>query len=388
MRSKKFQVLVFAIISGCFMMSSNAVSVIIPLRMIDQGLSYDSIGAVMASFSVGMLVVKMVVGRHSDLVGQKFYLIISVLFTAVVISAMVIVNNLLQYVICLCCLGVCRGMFTSVNTSYTIELTDYSNRGKGFGNIYSISSIITSLGGVMAGFLYKFGQGKYAFAIIALLLFIMVILVVVYLPNPGKQSSKLIDKFMFKGMSNIIYLFCIIMFLQTFVTTPMWDLIVPMHFYVTFGLSAALLGIVMSLDEFIASPTYLIAGFIADKINAEKLSIVSYILASIVSVVMIITKNPMIFLISFLASGFFLTFSYISIPKAESKYLRNEYKGFELGLISLSAAAGQALGNLFIGKLINKYSINAGIICFLMVYLFIAVLLIIIVRTNPVKEEV
>ncbi len=67
----------FALISSIFFMSNNAISIIIPLKMADEGLSYASIGGVMSSFAIGVLVMKIFIGRHSDIVGQKIYIILS-----------------------------------------------------------------------------------------------------------------------------------------------------------------------------------------------------------------------------------------------------------------------------------------------------------------------
>lgn len=369
--SKKVQLWVFAFVSGCFLMSSNAITIIIPLRMADQGLSFSSIGGVMASFSLGVFLIKVITGRHSDIVGQKRYLITSLVLSAMIIFLMAFVTSITYYLILLCCLGVCRGIFTSINSSYTVELTEFEDRGKGFGNILGISSIITSLGGMMAGILYQFNQGKYAFIIISLILLVAALVTMFFLPSVQKKNQKFMDKYLFSGMNKMIYLFCVVMFLQTFVTSPMWNIIVPMHFYITFGYTAVALGFVMSLDEFIGSPTYFIAGYIADKINVKKMVCFSYFFSSCASILMIITKNSVSFLIMFLLCSIFVTCTYIAVPKAESLFIRNEVKGFEFALISLSASIGDTLGNIFLGKIIDKYNINSGIICFSIIYIMI-----------------
>lgn len=69
--SKKKQIFIFAIVSGCFLMSMNAVTIIIPLRMTDMGLNYSEIGGIMSAFSLGILGIKIITGRHADIVGQK-----------------------------------------------------------------------------------------------------------------------------------------------------------------------------------------------------------------------------------------------------------------------------------------------------------------------------
>lgn len=373
--SKKIQLWVFAIVSGCLLMSFNAITIIIPLRMADQGLSYSSIGGGLASFSLGMVIIKVITGRHSDLVGQKRYLMISLVSGAIIIFLMAFVTPIAYYFVLLCCLGVCRGVFTSINSSYTVELTEFEDRGKGFGNILGVSSIIISLGGIATGLLYQFSKGKYAFIIIAAILLVAALVTLFFLPSVQNRNNKFIDKNLFSGMNKKIYLFCMAMFLQTFVSSPMWNVIVPMHFYITFGYTAVSLGFVMSLDEFIGSPTYIIAGHIADKVNVKKMACFSYFSASLISIFMTIVNNSFGFLVIFLLCSIFVTCTYIAVPKAESLYIRDEAKGFEFALISLSASIGDVLGNIFLGNIIDKFTIKAGPICFSIIYIVIAVLL-------------
>lgn len=378
--NKKFKLLIFAILSGCFLMSSNAITIIIPLKMADQGLSFASIGGVMSSFSLGMFFIKIIIGRHSDLVGQKIYLIISLVLSSIIIFFMAFVTSIIYYLILLCCLGICRGIFTSINSSYTLELTKFDDIGKGFGNVLGVSSIITSFGGMVAGFLYQFHQGKYAFIIISVILISAALVTILFLPSVQNQTQKFINKNLFSGMNKMIYLFCVVMFLQTFVTSPMWNTIVPMHFYKNFGYTALALGFVMSLDELIGSPTYFIAGHIADKINIKKMVCLSYFFASCSGILMILVSNSISFLMMFLLCSIFVTCTYIAVPKAESLFIRNEFKGFELSLISLSASIGDAIGNISLGKIVDIFNIDVGIMTFSIIYIIIVCLVFITLR--------
>lgn len=90
---------------------------------------------------------------------------------------------------------------------------------------------------------------------------------------------------------------------------------------------------------------------------------------------LIIVNNPIPFLTTFLICSIFVTSTYIAIPKAESFYMRNEAKGFEFALISLSASIGDVLGNIFLGKIVDEFSIKAGPICFSIIYIVIAFIL-------------
>lgn len=384
--SKKKQIFIFAIVSGCFLMSMNAVTIIIPLRMTDMGLNYSEIGGIMSAFSLGILGIKIITGRHADIVGQKKYLLASLLLGAIILIFMFFASTMLQYLVLLCCLGVCRGIFTSINSSYTVDLADESTVGNDFGNILGISSLFTSCGGMLAGVLYRFQDGGIAFLIMAAFLLVAAVLALLFLPTIANTDQKVVDKSLFKNINKMIYVCCIVMFLQTFVTSPMWNVVVPMHFYITFGLSATFVGVAMSLDELVGSPTYFIAGRIVDNINIRFMGSISYFCVFIVCLLMTKINQPQWYLCIFLLCSIFITSTYVVMPKIESIYIRKNAKGFEFALISICAGIGDALGNTFFGRLLDKFSINYAFICVGMVYLFIAIILLACIRKNEVKE--
>jgi MFS family permease len=356
-------------------MGCNAVSIIIPLRMADQSLSYSSIGGVMASFSVGMFAIKLFIGRHSDLVGQKVYAVLALSTAALFVLLIAFAKSTTHYIVLLGLVGVCRGAFTSINTSYTLELSKQGEQGAGFGKILGITSLLSALGGVMAGALYKFQQGKFAFIAVSVLLALSATFTVIFMRNPAKKNSeKLVSKGLFANMDKTVYLFCVVMFLQTFITSPMWSTIVPMHFYKSFTYTALALGIAMSMDEFISSPVNMIGGYIADRVNVKKMICIGYVLAAIVGALMLLAGHALIFLAIFLVCSVFVTSTYISVPKAESYFVRDTAKGFEFTLISICASVGDALGNVVLGRVMDAFSIKAGILMFSVTYVIIAVI--------------
>lgn len=186
----------------------------------------------------------------------------------------------------------CRGIFTSINSSYTVDLADESTVGNDFGNILGISSLFTSCGGMLAGVLYRFQDGGIAFLIMAAFLLVAAVLALLFLPTIANTDQKVVDKSLFKNINKMIYVCCIVMFLQTFVTSPMWNVVVPMHFYITFGLSATFVGVAMSLDELVGSPTYFIAGRIVDNINIQFMGSISYFCVFIVCLLMTNSNFP------------------------------------------------------------------------------------------------
>jgi MFS family permease len=303
------------------------------------------------------------------------YAVLALSTAALFVLLIAFAQSTTHYIVLLGLVGVCRGAFTSINTSYTLELSKQGEQGAGFGKILGITSLLSALGGVMAGALYKFQQGKFAFIAVSVLLALSATFTVIFMRNPAKKNSeKLVSKGLFANMDKTVYLFCVVMFLQTFITSPMWSTIVPMHFYKSFTYTALALGIAMSMDEFISSPVYMIGGYIADRVNVKKMICIGYVLAAIVGALMLLAGHALIFLAIFLVCSVFVTSTYISVPKAESYFVRDTAKGFEFTLISICASVGDALGNVVLGRVMDAFSIKAGILMFSVTYVIIAVI--------------
>ncbi|NLO85252.1 MAG: MFS transporter [Clostridiales bacterium] len=385
---RKSEVWVYSIVSGLFLMGANAFSIVVPLRMADQTLSYSSIGGALASLSFGVLFIKIIFGRRSDIVGQKRYLTISLAGSIGISILMIFARSVTSYMILLALFGVFRGMFTSVHTSYMIDITDEESRGKGIGNILSISTFLSSIGGILTGVLYGNNQGAWAFVVISVLLLVGLILCVSTLPDIQKEQKKLFSKELFLQMDRKILLFCLIMFCQTFVTSPLWNTLIPLHFYVKFGFSAVVVGIFMSLDEIVGSLVYIPAGHIVDKYPIRKTTFWGYLLVAITSIIMYAANHSYLFLFGFLLSGIFITLTYVAIPVAQSHYLRDDAKGFELALIAMSASLGDILGNIAMSKIIDVHSMGLDILLFASVNFFISLLTLWMLKDKKTAKSV
>ena len=59
----------FTLISGLISFGYNVVMTVIPLRMSDHGQSYGRIGSAMSAVAIGLMVIKLVIGHLSDILG-------------------------------------------------------------------------------------------------------------------------------------------------------------------------------------------------------------------------------------------------------------------------------------------------------------------------------
>ena len=131
----------------------------------------------------------------------------------------------------------------------------------------------------------------------------------------------------------------------------------------------------MSLDEFIGGPVYMVGGVISNRMSIKKMCVISFAIAGLVCMPMLMVSNVYVFSIIFLVCSIFVTGTYISLPIAESRFVRESYKGFEFAAISLSASVADILGNYLIGKIADRKGVESGILLFIVSYLLIALIL-------------
>lgn len=366
----------FSLIFGVFSMGANAVTIIIPMRLIDQGLSYNKIGLAMSMMAAGMLIVKPIIGRHVDRIGAKRYVIAALLIGAIDLYMMSVNSSPEVYIVLNCMFGFCRGMFTSITSFYTVSVSEKKHLGNSFGNFVGISTLFTCFGGILAGVLYPFFNGTFALAIIAAIYLISALAAIRWLPDTKEENSQEKDRdsfyYLLKTMRPQVYVFGFIVFLQQFTTGPLWNTFVPLHFYTVFAMSSSFVGILMSLDELIGSPTSFLAGKISDKVSDQKFLSLSYFFAAGCSLALISAQNPACFMVCFLACGIFVTCTQIVIPKAASGFMRNANRGFEFAIISSCGGLGEWLGNIMLGDLMKSFSVNYIVGVFFISYLILS----------------
>ena len=143
-----------------------------------------------------------------------------------------------------------------------------------------------------------------------------------------------------------------------------------MLFRSTFTLST----ILMSMDELVSAPTYMLAGRIVDKVNVVKFNIIFLLLTALGGLLLIKSQSAVVFMIVFLLCSVSISCTFVGIPKERVGYIRKEQKGLELALISLCGSLGDSLGSNILGKVAEKYTINQCIYIFFFFFLLMAVL--------------
>lgn len=365
----------FTLVSGLISFGYNVVMTVIPLRMTDHGLSYGKIGSAMSAVAIGLMVIKLIIGHLSDILGTKKFILSSLAGLAVVSVLLARADEIVAFTVLMAALGIFRGIFLAVSGSYVMDMASSGGYGKIYGAVQSVSSLLASIGGIISGLLYQFHEGEYALYICSFLLMAASVWAAAGLKsNENVRRERLPILQIFKSINKRILVFCVLVFIQSFVAGPMWSFIIPMYCYNVLLFSPAKLGILMSMDELVSAPTYMLAGRVVDKVNVVKFNIVFLLLTALGGLLLIRTQSAFLFMAVFLLCSISISCTFVGIPKERVGYIRKEQKGLELALISLCGSLGDSLGSNILGKVAEKYTINQCIYIFAASYVLMAVL--------------
>ncbi len=367
--------LVFTLVSALISFGYNVVMTVIPLRMADRGLGYGEIGGVMSAVAVGLMVIKLAVGHLSDLFGTKRFILTSLLGLSAVCALLAQADSLAAFAVLMAALGIFRGIFLSVNGSSMLELSGNGRYGKVLGVVQGVSSLLASVGGMMAGLLYSLREGEYALLLCSLMLLASALWAALGLKRVGKMERERMKLWkVFGSMNRRLVLFCLIVFIQSFAAGPMWNFIIPMYCYQVLLFSPALLGILMSLDELVSAPAYMLAGAVVDRVNVFRFNVVFLLLTAAGGILLTRTGSTAAFMLVFLFCSVCTACTFVGIPKERIDYIRRERKGLELALLSVCGSLGDSLGSNVMGQAAERFSIDQCMLIFASAYVLMAAL--------------
>ena len=178
----------------------------------------------------------------------------------------------------------------------------------------------------------------------------------------------------FGSMNRRLVLFCLIVFIQSFAAGPMWNFIIPMYCYQVLLFSPALLGILMSLDELVSAPAYMLAGAVVDRVNVFRFNVVFLLLTAAGGILLTRTGSTAAFMLVFLFCSVCTACTFVGIPKERIDYIRRERKGLELALLSVCGSLGDSLGSNVMGQAAERFSIDQCMLIFASAYVLMAAL--------------
>lgn len=393
-RSKKelfsfglIRIIEFYSIFFLFFVAKGIYAVILPVYLNQRGFSYGQIGVIFSSYGIGMAMIKVIVGRHSDIVGRKVYLS-SALFVQALAKLLIIFSTTSEQLAALLALdGVCYGVYSAMRAPLIRDFSFASNRGKAYGWVTSVSTAGVALGSLIGGFSGEhFGFGA-SFIFSSSVLVIACILSIISIQETKKQNGDVVTnrvnkRWILLRVHKTLLILCLINFIQNFVNAPIFQFVIPMYITSIFGLSASFLGIVYGVDNFLSAISSLQGGILSDRIDARKILLASTLVIGIAAIVLLFIPPVFPFILVFLIFSGVFSFSSPVLEKIESENVREAFSGFDFGLISLSVSLGIILGNTVVGILMEKIEEAASFVVLGVGYGCVALLILPLLKKN------
>lgn len=355
---------IYNIILLFFFLADSVFEISLPIYLLSLGHSFGEIGVMVATFSVGIVIFRFLVSMHSDKVGRKVYVVLSLVGSAGICFILPFGNSIMYFMVILLARGACRGAFLAVRAPIVRDISTEHERGKMLGLVSAFSTVGSALGGGVAGWLYYERHVWILFFIIGALYLLAAFIALFFLSENKvrpdnvsivgrKRKIRIVSRI--KEIPNAIKLLCGVNFVQNVVTPPLWSMILPIYFTSVIGMSMKLMGFIFTLDNILGVPSSILGGIWADKQNSKRKCIWLSFICAAVAFLLPIQKEVVGFTILILL---FMTIFSINSPmleKIESMSARDKEAGFDLGLISASVSLGNSLGSIIFGIIIDVF---------------------------------
>jgi MFS family permease len=383
----------YGIVLLLFTASDGVFIILFPLYLKQIGYSYSQIGSLLASSGLGIAAFKVIVGRHSDFVGRKIYVILSLLLSAVSTAAIGFIRPMALLAAVLLIRGIAKGAFFAVRAPYIRELSAPEDRGKAFGVISAFGSGGGVVSGLLAGLITFRGNHGDMFLILSAFYLCGAGIALLTLPgrtrtarekngrNPERPKFRQALRMLFRIPANIRSL-CLVNVIEGIATQPLWDIVFPVYLTGPMNLSDSAMGGVYSADNILSIPAQLGGGILSDRFHKKRLSVFVFLILSMLGFFLSKIHYPAFFVAVLLAFEVLFSLSNPVLETVESLSAREDKPGFDLSLVSFCYAVGTLVGDIIVGKIMDLYGASAGF-----VFVGIAFLLAVFILQVGVSEK-
>jgi len=350
----------FYAISFCYFASHGALAVLVPLYTRQLGLSYGEIGTVAGSFWLGTALVKLIAGRHSDIVGRRSYLGGTLVLAALSKPLYLFARSPLQFAALMAVDGVARGVYSVVRAPLITELSDDEHRGRAFGLESAAGSIGMGMGNFAAGMAMYLAGAPPVFCVLSAVLAASAAAALKVMPISKGVNGRPTPPSNLLRIPGRVWNLVAVNVLQSAVLFPLGSLVVPFYLTDSLGYSAAVLGALFAVENLVGSPIQATGGYLADRTNAARLFAITVLAALLPLWVIPVCQGLVAFLVFYTLHTLFMQLSFPVLEVVESMTIRKESLGFDYSIISVSVSLGAIAGNLTIGRVIDLWGPRFG----------------------------
>jgi MFS family permease len=367
-----------------------AFGVIVPLYMLNVGVSLSGLGLAFGAFGIVVGIAGMFFGAHSDIVGRKPYLILSLLLRAIMILFYTQARGIVDFVIIQALTGVSNALSGVTVPALMADLTKDVERGRKFGRLGGFGWLGTGSGYFIGGVLSQIFGYYVSFVFVSMLTFISCIIILAFVPSYRLVSRERFSFGLVRGFSHNLKIWLLISFLTALVIGPVEAMVIPAYAVSPgpLGIDNIIFGSIMSASYILTSSTQFIGGSLADKYSRKKLSVIFFLLSAPFILVQPLYQSFIFFAAMYFLEGIGEGLNHPCNNAIVAASARSEHRGFDFSIVNLLGNIGSVIGFVGIGLILETFGFTIPFIIRAVAYVLAAMLVFILLKdqTQPSKK--
>jgi MFS family permease len=351
-----------------------AFGVIMPLFMRDSGVSFVGLGLAFSAFGIVMAVTGIFFGAHSDMIGRKPYLVLSLILRAVVTFFYTQATSTADFIILQAFSGLSASLSAAIVPALITDLTKESERGRRFGGMGGFGWIGTGLGYFLGGVLSQIFGYFWSFIFLTVLILVSCFLILLFVPSYRLPTEERFNLGLVKQLSPNLRVWLVITFFTSLVIGPVEVMVIPLYSVQPgpLGIDKILFGSFMSLSYILTSSTQFIGGNLADKYNRRKLASLFRLLSAPFILVQPLFPYFAYFVSMYILEGVGEGLSSPCNNAMIASSVRSEHRGFDYSIMNLFGNLGGTVGFLIIGSTLETLGFTLPFVIRALGYVLVA----------------
>lgn len=151
--------------------------------------------------------------------------------------------------------GLALGTFMAIRGPIITTISKLKKRGSVFEIFSAVSDLIGIFGGLIVGYIVDYYSNKIVFIIIGLLsIFSLILSCTMSIDEktfaPSKTVTNKVMKTSFSGFSLLLIIMLLVNIIQTTVSAPLWEIVIPLYTSELFEKATITIGVLYSIDSF------------------------------------------------------------------------------------------------------------------------------------------
>ena len=354
-----------------------AFGVIVPLYMRDLGVSFVGLGLAFSVFGLVMSVAGIFFGAHSDIIGRKPYLVLSLALSAIVNFLYTQASGVVDFMLLQALSGVSTSLRGLIVPALMTDLTKESERGRKFGRMGGFRWLGVGMGYFIGGSFSQIFGYNFSFIFVSMLRLVSCLLVLGFVPSHHVPTGERFNIASVRGISSNLKAWLFISFVTALVIGPVEVIVIPSYAVEPgpLGIDKIVFGTFMSVGYILTSSTQFIGGGLADKYNRRKLASFFFLFSA-----PFIAFQPLFPYFPYFASMYVFEgigegLSHPCRDAIVSSSVRPKHRGFDFSIVNLLGNVGSMIGFLGIGTICDAVGFVYPFVIRAMAYVVVAILI-------------